>query len=253
MISIKSDREIAIMREAGRITALAHKAVANAIRPGITLLELDNIAFQTITAAGATPSFKGYEGFPGSICSSVNEVLVHGIPNDYALKDGDIVSIDIGACYKGYHGDCAYTHPVGAISLEAQKLLEVAQQSLYEGLKMVKPNNRLGDVSHAIQKYVESFHYSLPIEFGGHGIGNELHEDPTIPNIGEPGTGIVLIEGMCLAIEPMVHIGKPHIRVLKDGWTVVSKDKSLTAHFEHTVVITEEGYEILTTLPNKEG
>ena len=253
MISIKSDREIAIMREAGKITALAHKAVADAIRPGVTLLELDEIAYKTITAQGATPSFKGYEGFPGSICSSVNEVLVHGIPNDYALKEGDIVSIDIGACYKGYHGDSAITHPVGQISPEAKQLLEVTQQSLYEGLKMVKPNNRLGDVSHAIQQYVEQFNYSLPIEFGGHGIGNELHEDPTIPNIGEPGTGIVLKKGMCLAIEPMAHIGKPHTRVLKDGWTVVSKDKSLTAHFEHTVVITEEGYEILTTLPNKEG
>lgn len=253
MISIKSDREIALMREAGRITALAHKAVADAIQPGVTLKELDDIAYQTITAAGAIPSFKGYEGFPGSICSSVNEVLVHGIPNEYALKEGDIVSIDIGACYKGYHGDCAYTHPVGQISLEAKKLLEVTQQSLYEGLKMVKPNNHLGDISHAIQTYAESFGYSLPIEFGGHGIGNELHEDPSIPNVGNPDTGIILKKGMCLAIEPMVNIGKPHTRVLKDGWTVVSKDRSLTAHFEHTVVITEEGYEILTTLPNKEG
>ena len=253
MISIKTNEEIALMREAGRITALAHEAVANAIKPGVTTEQLEMVATEIILANGAIPAFKGEDGFPANICASINDQIVHGIPCSTKLKKGDIITIDIGANYKGYFGDCAKTHPVGVISLEAKQLLEVTQQSLFEGIKMVKPGNRLGDVSHAIQKYAEKYGYSIPIEYGGHGIGSELHEEPHISNVGEENTGITLKEGMCLAIEPMLICGKPHTRVLEDGFTVVSKDHTLSAHFEHTVLVTKDGYEILTTLPEKEG
>ena len=253
MVSIKNEEEILLMREAGRITALAHEAVANAIKPGVTTEQLEKVAEQVIRSCGAIPAFKGEDGFPANICTSINDQIVHGIPCLTKLENGDIISIDIGANYKGYFGDCAKTHPVGVISLEAKQLLEVTQQSLFEGLKMVKPGNRLGDISHAIQTYAEKYGYSIPIEYGGHGIGSELHEEPHISNVGEANTGITLMEGMCLAIEPMLICGKPHTRVLKDGFTVVSKDHSLSAHFEHTVLVTKEGYEILTTLPEKEG
>ncbi|MGL5977498.1 MAG: type I methionyl aminopeptidase [Erysipelotrichaceae bacterium] len=247
MITTKSSRELNYMREAGRIVALAHEAVAQAIRPGITTKELDRIVENVIRDHDATPSFKGYGGFPASICASINSVLVHGIPDDTKLKDGDIISVDIGACYHGYHGDSAWTYAVGNISEEAKKLMEVTKQSLFEGLKFAKAGNRLTDISHAIGAYVESFGYSIPQDYAGHGIGTSLHEDPTVPNFGLPGRGILLKEGMTIAIEPMVHIGKPHTRVLKDDWTVVTKDGSLSAHYEHTIVITKEGYDILTT------
>lgn len=248
MVTKKSAREIELMREAGRIVALAHQAVKPLIKPGVTTKELDAMIEKVIMQNNATPSFKGYGGFPAAACTSINHVLVHGIPDDTKLVEGDIISIDIGANYKGYHGDSAWTYAVGLISDAAKHLLEITEASLFEGLKLAKPNNRLFDISHAIGKYVMDRGYSLPLEYTGHGIGSSLHEDPAIPNVGVPNTGILLKPGMTLAIEPMVHIGKPFTKVLSDNWTVVTKDGTLSAHFEHTVVITEEGYEILTTL-----
>ena len=246
MITLKSQIEIETMREAGRIVGLAHEAVAKAIRPGVTTLELNAVAEKVIRDHGAIPSFLGYGGFPASICASINDVLVHGIPNHTRLKDGDIISIDIGAVYKGYHGDSAWTHAVGEISDEAKNLMKVTRESLFIGLQQAKPGNRLGDICHAIGEYVESHGYSVPVDYTGHAIGTELHEEPAIPNYGRAGRGVLLKEGMTLAIEPMVHAGKPQTRVLQDDWTVVSKDGSLAAHYEHTIVITSTGYEILT-------
>lgn len=246
MIINKTNREIGIMREAGRIVALTHKELKNHIKPGITTKELDKIAEAFIRKHGATPSFKGYGGFPGSICTSVNNVLVHGIPGNQQLKDGDIISIDIGANYKGYHGDSAWTYAVGTISDELQHLLDVTEESLYQGLNMAKPGNRLSDISHAIQVYVENNGYSIVEDFVGHGVGQNLHEDPPIPNYGPPHQGPLLKPGMTLAIEPMVNQGKKDVRVLPDNWTVITVDHSLCAHFEHTIAITEDGYEILT-------
>ena len=248
MITIKSNREIEIMMEAGRITALAHRKVKEAIRPGISTYELDKIVEKAIIENGATPSFKGYGGFPASICASVNEVVIHGIPKKHTiLKDGDIISIDIGACYKGYHGDCAMTHAVGNISEERKHLLKVTEESLYKGLEFAKPGNRLSDISHAIEQYAVSNGCGVVRDFTGHGIGSRLHEDPMIPNYGEAGHGPILRKGMTLAIEPMITAGKHHVRILSDDWTTVTVDKSDSAHFEHTIVITENGYKILTT------
>ena len=252
MITSKSKREIDLMRKAGEIVALAHQAVAEVIRPGITTGELDRIVEKVIREHQATPSFKGYNGFPAAICASVNEVLVHGFPSKYALKEGDIISVDIGACYKGYHGDSAWTYAVGEVSEEAKHLMEVTKQSLYEGLKMVKAGVHLSDISNTIGEYVYSYGYSVPYEYTGHGIGANLHEDPAIPNYGPKGKGPILKAGMTLAIEPMVHRGKPFTKVLDDNWTVVTKDGSLAAHYEHTVLVTEEGYEILTTISKEE-
>lgn len=248
MITIKSNREIEIMMEAGRITALAHRKVKEAIRPGISTYELDKIAEKAIIENGATPSFKGYGGFPASICASVNEVVIHGIPKKHTiLKDGDIISVDIGACYKGYHGDCAMTHAVGTISEKRKHLLEVTEKSLYAGLEFAKPGNRLSDISHAIEQYAVSNGCGVVRDFTGHGVGRALHEDPMIPNYGEAGHGPILRKGMTLAIEPMITAGKHHVRILSDDWTTVTVDKSDSAHFEHTIVITENGYKILTT------
>ena len=226
--------------------------MAAAIAPGVTTKQLDRIAERVIRQQGASPSFKGYGGFPASICTSINSVLVHGIPDQTALKDGDLISIDIGACYKGYHGDAAWTFAVGRVSEEAVRLMEVTRQSLFIGLEQAKPGNRLSDISHAIGDFVEAHGYSVPIDYTGHGIGTHLHEEPAIPNFGSPGKGILLKEGMTFAIEPMVHAGKPHTRVLADDWTVVTKDGSLAAHYEHTIVITHDGYEILTINPDEE-
>jgi methionine aminopeptidase, type I len=246
MISTKSPREIALMREAGRITGFAHEEVKKVIRPGITTSELDQVIEEAIVSQGATPSFKGLYGFPKAVCISLNEELVHGIPGKTVLKTGDIISIDIGACYQGYHGDSAWTYSVGSISKEAEHLLQVTKDALFVGLKQVKAGNRLGDVSHAIGEYVYSFGYSIPADYTGHGIGSSVHEEPIIPNFGRAGMGVLLKEGMTLAIEPMVHAGKPFTKVLENDWTVVTKDGSLSAHFEHTVLITKDGYEILT-------
>ena len=248
MITIKSQREIDLMRQAGHIVALVHQKMSDIIKPGVTTKHLDDVARKVIKDNGATPSFLGYGGFPAAICASANEVLVHGFPSDKPLVEGDIISIDVGANYQGYHGDSAWTYAVGKISEENQKLLDVTRESLFKGLDLVKPGIHLSDVSNAIQTYVESFGYSVPIEFTGHGIGSSLHEDPMIPNYGKPGRGPVLKEGMTLAIEPMVNIGERHMKILSDGWTAVTRDGQFCAHFEHTIVVTTDGYEILTKL-----
>ncbi len=252
MVSIKSKYEIELMKEAGRISHLALVKVGEAIRPGITTLELDRIAEEVIRAENAVPNFKGYEGYPGSICASINEQLIHGIPDNTVLKNRDIISIDTGALYKGYNGDNAWTFAVGEIPEATQRLLDVTRESLFVGLSLVKPGIHLSDVSHAIGEYVYQHGYSVPYEYTGHGIGTDMHEDPSIPNYGEPNRGIILKEGMCLAIEPMVHMGKPFTKVLKHDWTVISRDKSLTAHFEHSIVVTKDGYEILTKCERSE-
>ena len=247
MISLKSPREIALMKEAGRIVALVHAKMREVVKPGISTLELDRIAEEVIRSNGATPSFKGYQGFPNAICTSINDMLVHGIPDHTILKDGDIISIDVGACYKGYHGDSAWSYVVGEVKdPKILDLMKVTEEALYVGLAQVKPGNRVGDIAHAIQTYVEDHGYSTPIEYTGHGIGRNVHEDPAIPNVGEANTLQVLKKGMCIAVEPMVFMGKPHCYTLKDGWGVKSRDGSLAAHYEHTVAITEDGYEIMT-------
>ena len=249
MIYIKSQREIALMKEAGRIVALAHQAIKSMIKPGITTEDIDRKVEAIIRENDAIPSFKGYGGFPGSACTSINEEVVHGIPSKTRiLKEGDIVKVDIGAQYKGYHGDSAWTYPVGKISKEAEKLLEVTEQALYEGLKYAKKGARLSDISHAIQAYAESHGFSIVRDFVGHGIGKNLHEDPQIPNYGLPNKGTLLKPGMTFAIEPMVNAGQKEVRVLEDQWTAVTVDQSLSAHYEHTILITEEECKLLTVL-----
>ncbi|WP_318506258.1 type I methionyl aminopeptidase [Bacillus sp. T3] len=248
MIICKTPREIEIMRQAGRIVALTHEELKKHIRPGITTKELDVIAEQFILKQGAIPSFKGYNGFRGSICASVNDELVHGIPGDRVLKNGDIISIDIGAKYNGYHGDSAWTYPVGEIEEETKRLLEVTEHALFLGLKEAKPGERLSNISHAIQTYVEANGFSIVREYVGHGVGQDLHEDPQIPHYGPPNKGPRLKPGMVLAIEPMVNAGSQYVKTLADDWTVVTVDGRMCAHFEHTIAITETGYEILTKL-----
>ena len=249
MVTIKSKREIELMKVAGRIVALAHQEIKKHVKPGVSTYELDRIVEQVVRDNDAIPSFKGYGGFPGSACTSVNEQVVHGIPSkNVVLKDGDIIGIDIGAMYKGYHGDSAWSYPVGQISEDAAQLLDVTKQSLFEGLKKAKAGNRLSDISHAIQTYAESFGYSIVREFVGHGLGKKLHEDPQIPNYGLPGKGTLLKAGMTLAIEPMVNMGKKEVKVLEDNWTTVTVDKSLSAHFEHSILITEDDCIIFTTV-----
>ena len=249
MIIYKTSREVEIMRQAGKIVALAHQEAKKHIKPGITTKKLDSIIKQTIIENEATPSFYGYHGFPASACISINEELVHGIPGNRTLKEGDIVSIDIGAEYKGYHGDSAWTYPVGEISDEAKRLLEVTEKSLFIGLEQAKAGNRISDISHAIQNYVESHDFSIVREYAGHGIGQSLHEDPSIANFGPPNKGSRLKPGMTMAIEPMVNAGSRYVKTLSDNWTVVTRDKLLCAHFEHTIAILEDGsHEILTKL-----
>lgn len=248
MIICKTPREIEIMRQAGKIVAIAHHEVSKYIKPGISLAELDTIVEQVIRSCEATPSFKGYNGFPASSCISVNQVIVHGIPDEYRLQDGDIVTIDIGAYYKGYHGDSAWTYAVGSINEEKQHLLEVTEQSLYEGLKLIAPGVHLSDISHAIQMHVEKNGCSIVKEFTGHGIGQDLHEEPNVPNYGNSGKGVILKPGMTLAIEPIVCSGQPISHTLEDNWTTVTVDASPAAHYEHTIVVTESGYDILTIL-----
>lgn len=248
MIICKTPREIEIMREAGRIVALTHQELKQHITPGITTKELDQIAEKTIQKYGATPSFKGYNGFPGSICASVNEELVHGIPGKRKLEEGDIISIDIGAKYNGYHGDSAWTYPVGNISESVQKLLDVTEKSLYLGLEQVKPGERLSNISHAVQTHAEENGFSIVREYVGHGIGQDLHEDPQILHYGPPNRGPRLKPGMVICVEPMVNQGRRYVKTLSDDWTVVTVDGKWCAHFEHTIALTEAGYEILTTL-----
>ncbi len=249
MIILKSNKEIELMREAGKIVAETHEILKAAITPGISTLELDKIAEDNIRKYNAIPSFKGYGGFPGSICASVNEAVVHGIPNNkYLLNEGDIVSLDIGAYYKGYHGDSARTHGVGLISEEDRNLIEVTQESFYEGIKFAREGYRLSDISHAIQAHVEKHGYSVVRDLVGHGIGVDLHEDPQIPNYGKPGKGPRLEAGMVLAIEPMVNMGKYSVKTLADDWTIVTLDGKKSAHYEHTIAITKEEPIILTKL-----
>ena len=247
MVSLKTARELSLMKDACRISAEALRAAGEAVKPGISTLEIDTIVRQYIEKQGATPSFLGYGGFPASACISVNNVVIHGIPKPTTvLKDGDIVSIDTGACYRGWHGDNAYTFPCGSISAEAQRLLEATRESLYEGIKQATVGNRIGDIGSAVQEYVEARSYSVVRKYVGHGVGAKLHEDPNVPNYGTKGKGIRLLPGMTIAIEPMVNEGTHHTRVLGDKWTVVTVDGRLSAHFEHTIAITPDGPRILT-------
>ena len=246
MISIKSDSEIELMKEAGRLVGETHKYLKQFIKEGITTIELDKLAEDFIRKNGGIPTEKGYEGYPASICASVNDEVVHGIPGKRKLKNGDIITIDMVISYKGYQADSAWTYAVGEISKEKKYLMEHTEKALYEGLKQVKPGNRLGDVSHAIQEYAESHNLSVVRELSGHGIGTEMHEDPDIPNYGKKGTGILLKKGMTLAIEPMLNLGKRDIAILNDDWTIVTLDGSDSAHYEHTVVVTSDGCEIIT-------
>ncbi|PEI55513.1 type I methionyl aminopeptidase [Priestia aryabhattai] len=248
MIICKTPEEIEVMREAGRIVALTHQELKKHIFPGITTIELDAIAENFIRQHDAIPSFKGYNGFRGSVCASVNEELVHGIPGERKLNEGDIISLDIGAKFGGYHGDSAWTYGVGKISLENQELLDVTEQSLYKGLAEAKPGERLSNISHAIQQYAESRNFSIVREYVGHGVGKDLHEDPQVPHYGPPNKGPRLRPGMVLAVEPMVNAGMRYVKTLPDNWTVVTVDGKMCAHFEHTIAITETGYEILTAL-----
>ena len=249
MITLKSKKEIQLMREAGKIVAETHEILKAAITPGISTLELDKIAEENIRKYNAIPSFKGYGGFPGSICASINEEVVHGIPNaNRILKEGDIISLDVGAYYKGYHSDSAKTHGVGIISEEDRKLIEVTKESFYEGLKFAKLGYRLSDISHAVQAHVEKHGFSVVRDLVGHGVGTELHEDPQIPNYGPAGKGPRLLEGMVLAVEPMVNAGKYHVKTLADDWTIVTIDGKKSAHYEHTIAITEDEPLILSAL-----
>ena len=249
MIIIKSEREIALLKEAGRIVALCHEEMKKHVKPGVSTWELNEICEKLILEHNATPSFKGYGGFPAAICASVNEVVVHGIPSKkQILIEGDIVALDIGACYKGYHGDSAWSYAVGNIKKQDQLLMQVTHDALFAGLSVVKEGVHLGDVSAAIGNYISQYGFGIVECFTGHGVGRELHEDPAIFNFGIPGTGPILKEGMVLAIEPMVNAGTKNVRVLSDRWTTVTKDKSKSAHFEHTIVVRKNGYEILTTL-----
>ena len=246
MIAIKNERELELMRQACKITAAARALAGEMVRPGITTKQIDKAVYDYIVSQGAKPSFLHYNGYPASVCISVNSCVIHGIPGEYTLKDGDIVSIDVGACYKGYHGDCAATYACGTISAEAQKLIDVTKQSFYEGIRFATRGHRVSDISHAIQTHVESNGYSVVRTFVGHGVGARLHEEPEVPNFGAPGRGPRLLPGMTLAIEPMVNVGTTDVHILKDGWTVLTNDGKLSAHYENTVLITDGEPEILT-------
>lgn len=252
MIVCKSESELQIMREAGRIVAQAHQLLKQVIEPGITTQELDAIVERFIRSEGAIPSFKGYNGFPSSVCASVNDELVHGFPGLRKLNKGDIISLDIGAQFQGYHGDSAWTYAVGEVLNEdVERLLDIGEKSLYAGIECIKPDVRLYTISHAIQQVIEAAGFSVVREYVGHGIGTKLHEEPNIPNYGIPDRGPRLKPGMVLAIEPMLNIGERFVRTLEDNWTVVTRDGSWCAHFEHTVAVTEDGFEILTKLPKQ--
>ncbi|MBI3620580.1 MAG: type I methionyl aminopeptidase [Nitrospirae bacterium] len=246
MIMLKSDKEIEVMAEASRIVAQTLLELRTLTRPGVTTLELDDAAETTIRQLGGTPAFKGYRNFPRTLCISVNEEVVHGIPSKRRLQEGDIVGLDLGAIVEGYYGDAAMTIPVGAVSEPAQRLMQVAQQALYDGIAQAKVGNRLSDISHAVQQRAESAGFSVVTDFVGHGIGRQLHEEPQVPNFGPPGQGPRLRPGMVLAIEPMVNMGGSAVKVLSDRWTVVTQDGSLSAHFEHTIAISEGGPRVLT-------
>lgn len=248
MIILKSERELAYMRDAGRITAGALEAVRQAVRPGVTTGELDQVAEAYIRHHGAVPAFKGYHGFPGNICASVSNEVVHGIPGLRKLESGDNVSIDIGAVINGYYGDAAITVPVGEVDREMQQLIDVTRECLYKGISQARDGNRLSDISHAVQSHAEAHGYGVVRDYVGHGVGASMHEDPQVPNYGIPGHGPRLCAGMTLAIEPMINMGTYEVVTQDNGWTVVTQDGKPSAHWEHTVVITEDGPEILTQL-----
>ena len=247
MIVLKTGRELKVMREACRRSAEALRLAGNAVEPGVTTAELDRIAENYILSQGAVPNFKNYEGYPATACISINNEVIHGIPSKKrVIRSGDIVSIDLGAKFEGYHGDNAATFACGEISDEAKRLMDTTRESLYKGIEAAVCGGRLGDIGHSVQQYVEQRGYSVVRQFVGHGIGTELHEAPEVPNYGIPGRGIRLMPGMTLAIEPMVNAGHYDVKVMPDGWTVLTKDGSLSAHFEHTIVITPDGPQILT-------
>ena len=246
MIHIKSEREIELLKIAGKIVGDTHHYLEGYIKPGITTLELDKLAEDFIKKQNATPSFKGLYGFPNSVCISLNEEVVHGIPGMRKLKEGDIISIDIGACYKGYHGDSAWSYPVGKVSAEKSFLLEHTEKALFEGLSMIHDGAHVGDIGYAINKYAEEHHLGVVKELVGHGVGSSVHEEPDVPNYGKMHTGPVLKEGMVIAVEPMLNLGTAQVFMLDDDWTIVTADDKPSAHFEHTVLVTKDGYEILT-------
>ncbi|WP_018703348.1 type I methionyl aminopeptidase [Anaeromusa acidaminophila] len=248
MIVLKSQQEIAYMREAGRIVAETLELIRQAVKPDVTTQELDRIADEYIRERGAIPAFKGYNGFPGSICASVNEEVVHGIPGPRKLKNGDIISVDIGTLINGFYGDAAMTFPVGEVAPEVAQLLKVTEESLYKGIAQAVADQRLYDISHAVQIHAEEFGYGVVRDYVGHGIGRKMHEDPQIPNYGAPGRGPRLKPGMTLAIEPMINMGTYEVKTLRDNWTVITRDGKWSAHFEHTIAITDGEPEILTRL-----
>jgi len=248
MIIIKNHNEIALMKKSGRIVGETLLLLEKEVKPGITTANLDRMAEEFITKHGAKPSFKGLYGFPSSLCISVNEQVIHGFPGAYVLREGDIVSIDCGAFFDGFHGDAARTFPVGNISVDAQKLIDITKESFFQGIKFAKEGNKLTDISYGIQSYVEAAGFSVVRDFVGHGIGKKVHEDPNVPNFGKSGRGPKLLEGMVLAIEPMINAGTHKVKTLKDGWTVVTADSSLSAHYENTVAILSDGPEILTLI-----
>lgn len=246
MITIKSDREIELMEKAGHIVYDTHQYLKQFIKPGVTTKYLDSLAHDFIIKQGATPSFLNYDGFPGSICTSINEEVVHGIPSNKKLTNGDIIKLDIGACYKGYHGDSAWSYPVGEVSDDIKYLMEHTEESLYTGLAKVKAGIHLGDISSAIEEYAKAHNLGVVKELVGHGIGTKVHESPDVPNYGTPNTGIVLREGMTIAIEPMLNLGTANIYILDDDWTIITADDKPSAHYEHTIVVLKDGYKILT-------
>lgn len=251
MVILKSSWEIDLIRKSGRIVAEALARLTKLVEPGITTLDLDRLAEEYILKRGAKPAFKGYRGYPYTLCASVNEQVVHALPSERTLKEGDIVSLDLGSIVDGYYGDAAVTVPVGQVSDEANRLIDVTQESLRRAIDAVHPGGRLSDISHAVQAAVEAEGFSVVRLFVGHGIGRSLHEEPQIPNFGPPGHGPVLKTGMVLAIEPMVNAGSPDVMILEDRWTAVTSDGSLSAHFEHTVALTENGTEVLTSLDGR--
>lgn len=246
MITIKSEREIELMREAGKMVSMTHKYLKNFIKAGITTKELDRLAEEYIRKMGGVPTCKGYEGFPATLCTSVNDTVVHGIPDNYKLKDGDIITIDMVIGYKGYQGDAAWTYAVGEISDDKKYLMEHTEKALYEGVKQVKPGNHIGDISAAVESYANKHNLGVVKELCGHGIGREMHEDPEVPNYGTAGTGPKLREGMVICIEPMLNLGTADIYILDDDWTIKTDDGMPAAHYEHTILVTKDGYEILT-------
>ena len=246
MITLKSEHEIELMRRAGKITAAARALARDMVKPGVTTQQIDKAVYHFIKSQGATPSFLNYNGYPASVCVSVNDEIIHGIPGKRMLKEGDIVSVDVGAYIGGFHGDCAGTYPCGQVSDQALDLIRVTQQSFFEGLKFAREGYRLSDISHAVQEYVESHGYSVVREYVGHGIGRRMHESPEVPNFGNPGHGPRLLRGMTIAVEPMVNAGSAAIRQMSDGWTVKTADGKNAAHYENTILITDGEPELLT-------